>query len=369
MFADITYEGARSVVGPYFKYLDAALVVAAAVSLGDLVSYTARLFGGFIAHLARSSRAYWGLVFLGYAVNLVAVPLLAFAGNWQLAFALVILERAGKGVRAPARDAILAEVSQGIGRGLAYSIHEALDQVGAVAGPLAVGIAMSVGDYGYREAFLALSVPAAISMLLLLASILVYPTLEEARAPSTGHGLPRRFWVFAVSAMASMAGFIHWIHASYRLSYLGPSYIALYYSLAMLVDALAALVLGMSYDRIGRSVVLVVPLVAGASTILIAWEAGPVYFAIAWGIAMGGFESIYRSVVADDLSPGLRGLGFGILYFMMGVGWSLGNLSLSYMKDPGSQTLFVVLVESLSLIMLGLYLKQGKRFSNPTRSL
>lgn len=156
----MAYEGARSIVGPYLRHLDAALVVAAAVSLGDLVSYTARLAGGLLAHMLRSSRAYWGLVFLSYAINLGAVPLLALAGSWQAVFALVLVERAGKGLRAPARDTILAEVSRGLG-GPRVLATLGPRPGGGFTGPLLVGVITSRAGYGFREAFLALFIPAA----------------------------------------------------------------------------------------------------------------------------------------------------------------------------------------------------------------
>ncbi len=357
LFADMTYEGARSVVGPYLRYLNAALVIAAAVSVGDLVSYTARLLGGLVSYTVRSSRGYWGLVFLGYTINLVAVPLLAFAGNWYLAFILVMVERAGKGLRAPARDAILAEVSRGIGRGLAYSIHEFLDQLGAVSGPLIVGLTLGMEGYGYTSAFLILAVPAVASLILLSAAYMLYPRLEAVRLPPRGLGLPSRFWILAFSSLAAMAGFIHWVHASYRLSGYGGEYIAYLYSLAMLVDAVVALVLGFLYDRVGRGVIAVVPVMAGLSTISMLYDYSPVYFALLWGAAMGGFQSVYRSIVADDLDPGVRGLGFGLLYFMMGVGWSVGNIVLSLTGNAYLQSAYTVVVEVVAVALLGLYLK------------
>ena len=351
MFADMAYEGARSIVGPYLRHLDAMLVIAAAVSVGDLVSYTARLLGGLVVHAISTSRAYWGMVILGYVINLAAVPLLALAGSWEAAFALVIVERMGKGLRAPARDTILAEVSQGIGRGLAFSLHEVLDQAGAVAGPLIVGLVASREGYGFREAFLALAAPALVAVTLLLAAYSLYPQVESAkRGPGGGGRLPRGFALIAVSGFLAMAGFVHWVQASYRLAHLGLGGVAYLYSLAMLVDALSALALGVLYDRVGPSTVALVPVAAGLATALL-WYGSPLAFALAWGVAMGGFESVYRSLVADSLDPGSRGLGFGVAYFSMGVGWSVGNLLISAIDSAVLPMVALLEAGALALIL------------------
>ncbi|MCE4602406.1 MAG: MFS transporter [Desulfurococcales archaeon] len=351
MFADMAYEGARSIVGPYLRHLDAVLIVAAAVSIGDLVSYTARLAGGLVVHAISTSRAYWGMVMLGYVINLAAVPLLALARSWEAVFALVMVERLGKGLRAPARDTILAEVSRGIGRGLAFSIHEVLDQAGGVTGPLIVGLLASREGYSFREAFLALTIPAVVAVALLLAAYSLYPRVKSARrGPGEGGSLSLGFVVVALSGFLAMAGFVHWVQASYRLSYLGLGEVAYLYSIAMLIDAVSALALGVLYDRLGPATVALVPVMACTATILL-WHGSPVAFAAAWGAAMGGFESVYRSLVADSLEPGARGLGFGVAYFSMGAGWAVGNLLISALDAMALPIVTLLEAGSIALIL------------------
>jgi MFS-type transporter involved in bile tolerance (Atg22 family) len=157
LFADMTYEGARSAVGPFLGMLGAsALVVGLVSGGGELVGYTLRLWSG---RLADRTRQYWVITFVGYAVNLLAVPLLAFAGNWQMAALLVVLERAGKALRTPARDAMLSYATKSTGRGWGFGLHEALDQIGATVGPLVLTVVIAQsGDY--RRGFLTLIIPA-----------------------------------------------------------------------------------------------------------------------------------------------------------------------------------------------------------------
>jgi len=133
LFGDVTYEGARSVTGPYLAELGASpSVVGLVAGIGEFVGYALRLASGY---LVDRTKAYWPLTFIGYGL-LLSIPLLAFAGYWQLAAVLIILERMGKAIRSPARDTMLSYATKEVGRGWGFAVHEALDQIGAIIGPI-----------------------------------------------------------------------------------------------------------------------------------------------------------------------------------------------------------------------------------------
>jgi hypothetical protein len=135
LFADVTYEGACSIIGPFLKDLGVtAAQVGLIAGLGEMLAASLRFFSG---RFADRTHAYWTITIWGYALNLVAVPLLAFAGNWRMAALLVIAERTGKAVRGPARDVLLSEATNVVGHGQAgflevvteqRKIHEATGQ-------------------------------------------------------------------------------------------------------------------------------------------------------------------------------------------------------------------------------------------------
>jgi MFS family permease len=158
LLADVTYEGARSAVGPYLEILGAsAAAVGVVAGLGELVGYAIRVAAGYLSD--RTGR-YWAITIAGYGVNLLAVPLLALAGRWEVAAALIVFERLGKAIRTPARDAMLSHATHSMGRGWGFGLHEALDQIGAVLGPLIVAAVLYfTGDY--RAGFAILLVPAS----------------------------------------------------------------------------------------------------------------------------------------------------------------------------------------------------------------
>src|SRR5438045_6140521 len=157
LFADMTYEGAHSVIGPLLKDLGAsALEVGIIACLVYMSAASLRYFSG---KLADRTRAYWTITTLGYFLNLVVVPGLAFAGSWQAAAFLVVAERTGKSLRGPARDVLLSEATEVVGHGSGFGLHAAMDQTGAVLGPLVVAISVArTHDFG--PAFLWLALPA-----------------------------------------------------------------------------------------------------------------------------------------------------------------------------------------------------------------
>src|SRR6185436_19761012 len=161
LFADMTYEGAHSVIGPLLKDLGAsATQVGIIAGLGEMIAASLRYFSG---RLADRTRAYWTITTLGYFLNLVVVPGLAYAGSWQAAALLVVVERTGKSLRGPARDVLLSEATEVVGNGKGFGLHTAMDQTGAVIGPLIVGYAVA-RSHKFGPAFLILGIPAVLAL-------------------------------------------------------------------------------------------------------------------------------------------------------------------------------------------------------------
>ena len=172
LFADIIYEGARSIGGAYLNFLMAPAIAVSILGLGEFLSNLMRFLGGVLAQRMASGRAYWSLIFFGYLVNL-AIPCLAFTGAWEIAIILFLIERIGKGVRAPARDVILSELTDEAKRGRWFGLHELMDQIGAIAGPAIIGAAIYVSkplEAGYRLAFNLLWIPIIMMIVMLLSA-------------------------------------------------------------------------------------------------------------------------------------------------------------------------------------------------------
>ncbi len=295
---------------------------------GELLGNGLRLASGYVADRTKS---YWGLTLAGYALNLGSVPLLALARRWEVAAALLLLERTGKALRTPARDAMLSQASAQVGRGFGFGLHEAMDQIGAVTGPLLVAAALAAWG-NYRLALALLAVPALLAMAALLAAFRQFPhpeTLEPA-APHTNGRLPRAFWMYLAAAGLLGAGFADFPLIAYHLkatAAFSDAPIALLYALAMGVDAVAALLFGRLFDRLGLAALLPAPLFAAAGAALLffgGWQ-GVILGAVFWGVALGATESIMRAAVAGFAPAGRRAFTYGVFHACYGAFWFAGS--------------------------------------------
>jgi len=334
LFGDIIYEGARSVTGPYlFALGGSALVVGIVAGLGEFLGYALRLVSG---RLADATHRYWTFTFLGYGM-LIAVPLLALAGSWEAAALLFILERIGKGIRAPAKDAILSNVTADIGRGWGFGIHEALDQIGAVIGPVIISAAFFLrGDY--RVGFALLLIPFAMMMLALSLTRSRAPApaaIETATRPAPQAPPTRALVPYGIFTALTMAGFVAFPLVAYHFATTGivsGAQIPLYYAVAMGVDAVVALAAGRTYDRVGLSVLAVVPVI-GIAVPFLAFSLSPLCTlagAALWGASMGIQETVMRAAIADYTHISTRALAYGIFNTIYGAGWFLGSVVLGW---------------------------------------
>ena len=254
-FADFTYEGSRSITGPYLGLLGAGAFTISVISgAGEFIGYNIRLFSGRSAD--RTGR-YWPITIGGYVLQMSVVPLLALAGNWQVAALLIIAERIGKGIRNPPRDAMLSHAAKDIGYGRAFGVHEALDQFGALFGPLLVALVLAVTRHDYKIAFATLAVPAAIMLSLLAVARLLYPRPQDlAAAPArvSAEGLPRVFWIYVAGAALAAVGFADFPLIAYHFQHAGtvaPALTPVFYAIAMAVSGAGSLILGRVFDRAG----------------------------------------------------------------------------------------------------------------------
>ena len=336
LLGDMTYEGGWSIVGPYMATLGAsAAIVGIASGFGELVGYVVRLGSGITVD---RTRGYWPIAIFGYVVNVLSVPALALAGSWPVATALVVAERFGKGVRVPPRDAMLASAASRVGAGWAFGVHEAMDQTGALLGPLAVALILFIGGT-YQVAFAALAVPALASLVVLGLARRRFPHPERTGEEQRGAVTDRRgFVLYTLFASLTVAGFAHFPIISYHITVqkiLSEPLVPLFFAIATGVSAVAALVAGLAFDRVGLASVLFVPVVTAIVPFLVFGDS-PVALAVGmvlWGVVLGAQESTVRAAVAHLVAPGARATAYGIFNTAYGVAWFIGSAALGVAYD------------------------------------
>lgn len=361
LFADMTYEGARSLTGQFLAMLGAGAAVTSIVAgMGEFFGYAFRLVVGIVAD---RTGHYWGLTFLGYAINVLSVPTLALAGQWETAAGLVLIERLGKALRTPARDAMLSHAASQTGQGLAFGIHEALDQIGAILGPLLMAFVLRLWN-DYRTAFATLLAPAVLTIAWLTIAWRSYPTpghLEIGGASKARFAaFPSAFWRYLAFAAFAIAGFPHFQLLAYHFKVtqsLPEHLIPAAFGLAMAIDAVAALIMGRWFDRLGLMTLIAVPILTllAAPLLFTSRPEGAWLGIVFWGIVMGTQESIMRAAIAIMTRSDRRATAYGIFNAVYGFAWLIGGTLIGFFYErhhfKGLLT-FIGITQLIALLLL-----------------
>ena len=360
LFADVTYEGARGIVGLYLGVLGAS---GAAVGLiaggGELLGYVFRLLSGW---LADKFKLRWSIVIAGYLVNLIAVPLLAVAGHLGLAVILVFAERTGKAIRGPVKDAMLSNASTSTGIGWGFGLHEAMDQAGATLGPLiTAGILYRTGNQ-FAWAFGILAIPAFLSLASLAVARIRFPdpeNLETKKPGLTFKNFDKNYWAYMAFSAVFAAGFADFALIAFHLGkthVVSEPLIPVFYSLAMVTDGIAALVLGKMFDRIGLKTLIIASLLSAGSAPLcfLGGTYGIIGGLVLWGIGMASQESVMRAVITTLVSKERRATAHGLQNAVFGLSWFAGSALLGVLYDISILSLAIVsaALQVISVILL-----------------
>jgi MFS family permease len=358
-FADMAYEGMRGISGPYLALLGASgAAVGVIAGTGELTGYLLRLVSG---RLVERTRAYWAITLLGYAIQMAAVPLLAFAGNWWAAAVLIVLERAGKAVRNPAANTMMSRAGEHIGQGWAFGLHEAMDQAGALIGPLIAALVLA-RHHDYRLALLWLGVPAMLTLVSVGVAALRYPYAGDVRAvqhSETSGGLTRAFWLYTGCAALFAFGFADFSLAAYhyaKSAILTPAAIPIVYAGAMGASGISSLLFGRWFDRRGLLVLIPGFVVAALAPPLMFLGGATLAIlgTVLWGIALGVQDAIMSAAIAVLVPEAYRARAYGIFPALYGLAWFAGSALLGVLYDVSLVALVAIamLAQLLALIPL-----------------
>jgi len=372
LLGDIVYESGRGIAPDYLRFLGAsALMVGAVSGAGEFIGYAMRLVAG---SLADRTRAYWLFIFLGYGL-ILAIPLMGFTSSVEVVMVLLLLERLGKALRSPSRDAVVSIVSKGVGSGKAFGLHEAVDQIGAIIGPLILGGVMFYTLNNYSISFKILIVPYV-----LMLGMIVYTyhkigkgvDVEAKSSSRDGVSLGRGFWLYCAAILFNTVGLIPVALILFRgSSILGPSeqqwLVPLLYVVVQVVDAPMALVSGILFDRFGIKLLAVPFLLSVLPAFLVEWGGllGVVGACIVYGLVLGMQESIYRAAISNLTSLSARGTAYGIFNTAIGVGTLASGAVFGFFIDQGYSSLVMLGFAAVFQIGALAALRSSKQASFP----
>ncbi len=350
LFADMAYEGMRGISGPFLATLGASgTAVGVIAGTGELAGYLLRLGSG---RLADRTHLYWPITLAGYALQMAAVPALALAGTWWAAALFIILERTGKALRNPAANTMMSRAGEQIGQGWAFGLHEALDQTGALVGPLIAALVLARHGQ-YTTAFLWLGVPAVVTVLIVTGVALRFPYAAEgpagSRPPPSADGLPRDFWIYAASAGLVAFGFADWPLIAFHFTQakvVSPALVPVLYAVAMAATGVGALIFGRMFDRYGFVTLVPAILIAAVTAPLVFFggRAAAIAGALFWGVALGMENSSLNAGIARLVPDRARAGAFGIFSAIFGIAWFAGSALMGTLYDHAFTLLVFVSV-------------------------
>jgi predicted MFS family arabinose efflux permease len=356
-FADFTYEGARGIVGPFLGSLGAsAAIVGFVAGLGELMGYGLRSVSGYFAD---KSHRHWAFAFVGYTVNLLAVPALALATRWPLAATLVVAERTGRGIRKPTVEAMLSYAGKSIGAGWVFGLNEALDQAGATIGPLLMALILYLNG-GFRTGFAVLLIPALLCLAILVAARLLHPRPHEleqgAEHTFATTKLTCPYWIYLAAGLLIAAGFADFALIGFhfhKANTVSPNLIPVFYAVAMASSAIASIPLGRLFDRFGPNISLFAFLISAAAApfVFLGTSVAALIGMVFWGIGISAQGSLLQAMLTDVIPPQKRSTAFGLFDTGYGIAWFLGSALMGLLYD---RSIVAVALFSVSLQLAAL---------------
>jgi MFS family permease len=369
LFADFTYEGGRSIIGPFLAVLGASGAIVGFVGgFGEFMGYALRSISGYVVD---KTGKYWTTTFVGYAINMLAVPALALAGNWPAAALLIVMERSGRAIRRPVVEAMLSYTTEELGRGWVFGLNETLDQVGATAGPLLVALILFLKG-GYRTSFAILLVPALLCMGTLAVARSHYPQPRklEREKPRTlqTRGFSGAYWTYFAAGALIAAGFTGFALISFHFQKAGTvadEVIPILFAVAMATAAFTALVFGRLLDRIGYATALVAFALSAFFAPFVFLEGLNLAYIgmILWGIGIGAQDSLLKAMLTDVIPGDRRSTGFGVFDTGFGTFYLLGNTVMGFLYDV-SIPLLIAFSMILQLAALPVFFLAKEKIDN-----
>lgn len=359
LFADMTYEGGGSINGQFLGTLGAtAAAISIIAGVGEFLGYALRSVAGYIAD--RTGR-HWLITFIGYTINLLAVPAMALAGSWQLAAALILAERIGRAIRKPTVEAMLSYTTGSLGKGWVYALNSALDETGAALGPLLVALVLYLNG-SYQMAYALLLISSVLALVSLTAARISFPLparLEHGNTASA-KGFTAAYWLYMAAGACFAAGMMSYELIAFHLSSTGVlagPWIPVVLAFATGCGVVGGLVFGRLFDRIGLPAVLIA--VALSSLFLpLVFQGSFAALLVAmplWGIAYATQDTLLKAIVAGVLPANRRNLAFGLFYAGYGGGWLIGSIAAGLLYEQ-SRTAMVIFAVAAQLASLPLFL-------------
>jgi MFS family permease len=371
-FTDMSSEMVFSLLPTFLLGLPGASIAILGFIEGtaEALSYVLRAVSGIFSDKFGRRKLF---VLAGYGVSNAVKPLFAIARAPFDVFVIRVTDRVGKAVRTPPRDALLSESVSDKRRGAAFGLHRALDQTGAIAGPVIATTAMLILGFTIREIFWLSLIPGAIALLILLfvvkervsKAVGEFHLLAGVKAVLKGNFS----WLLVIVGIFSLGAFnFSFILLNAQEAGIANEFIPLVYAAVNVAHVAIAIPAGVLSDRVGKEKIMVLGYSVFLSSVMLilllplnGFDAFLV--AVLFGAYFGIIETVQRALVPEYVDRSLVGTAYGIYYLVVGSAFFVSNAVVGSLweyfgSSMASAYSIVTSVVAIAFMMLFLYKKR-----------
>jgi Sugar phosphate permease len=263
---------------------------------------------------------------IGYGISALIIPLYSFVISPMQVLYLRFIERFGKGIRTAPRDSLVAgSVSNGE-TGKSFGLQKAMDNSGAILGPLAAFALLIFSPLNYRLIFLLAGIPGALSIFVIIFGIKEAKKNKESLFKKFHFkDFPPKFYLFLVIIFIFTLGNSTDALLLVKANEVGikVAFIPLVYMVTAIVSVLLAIPLGSLSDRIGKERILVAGFLIYAIVYYGFGVTGSVVtiiflFAL-YGLYSAATDGIQKAFISDIIDSNKKGTGLGIYNALLGI--------------------------------------------------
>lgn len=348
-----------------------ATTVGAIEGVAEATALIVKVFSGVISDFFGKRKLLAGL---GYGLAALTKPMFALAASTDWILTARFVDRIGKGIRGAPRDALITDVTPPGLRGAAFGLRQALDTVGAFAGPLLAMGLMLLWSNDFRAVFWVAVIPAFLALAMLVLG--VREPASIARSSNRAFPISRQalhklssdyWWVVAVGAALTLARFSEaFLILRAQQAGVALAFIPMVLIVMNVVYAACAYPFGILADKMRHGILLgfgILPLIA--ADLLLAhgnqlpWLGAGLVF---WGIHMAATQGLLAAMVADTAPEELRGTAFGLFNLASGLAMLIASTLAGLLWDRlGASVTFYAGAMFAGIALMLLLLRKNAR--------
>jgi MFS family permease len=256
----------------------------------------------------------------------MVTPLYALVtGSFQVLI-FRFIERIGKGLRAAPRDSLVSGSVTKEEMGISFGFHKAMDNSGAIFGPLAAFLLLYLFPVNYQFIFLLATIPALLGVLTIILFVKEAKGEKKEERPAFHvRQLPKKFYLFLaivfVFTLGNSADALLLVKTAE--TGINKSYIPFVYMIFNMVSVILAVPIGKLSDKVGREILIIAGFLVYALVYFLFGQYNSInvffFLFLLYGLYSALVDGSQKSMVADLVSKDLRGTGYGIYHSVLGI--------------------------------------------------